>query len=96
MPEDKSLLTKDDYQYALDSQTACNTSGLVVAFARAMHRICNEDAVKNKGTEWKNKHPIVILYLTQLAHLSGETLMHPKYYEAHEACEKGAQGQDWE
>jgi len=64
-------LTKNDYQKALDSQTACNLSGIVFSFAEIMKRICNEDRNLNEGTEWRNKHPICRLFAEQIIHLTG-------------------------
>ena len=64
------FLTSNDYSKALDSQSACNLSGIVFEFARVMKKICNEAARDDHGTEWKNNHPICRLYAEQIAHLT--------------------------
>ena len=58
-------------QAALDSQTACNLSGLVKSMASHMDEIWAEAREQGKGTEYVNTHPAVVLFVTQLSHLSG-------------------------
>lgn len=60
-------LTPNDYQWALDAQNASNLSGLVFSLARIMKKI-NAD---NPNTEARNRHPIVRLFLEQMAFLCG-------------------------
>ncbi len=57
-------------QCAVDVQDACNLSGVVFSFAEAMHAICEEQHRLGKGTEWKNTHPIVALFLSKLNDLN--------------------------
>src|SRR5258708_33039861 len=71
MPEVKETLTRRDYQDALDVQDACNLSGVVFAFARVMQKICNESNAPNRGRDWKNTHPIAVLYASKIASLTG-------------------------
>lgn len=87
--EDKSLLTPDDYGRAIDSQSACNLSGIVFSFALVMQRICNESNAGGHGTEWKNHHPISRLYAEQIAYLSGAgtpTRGENHYHKAYDIC----------
>jgi hypothetical protein len=74
---------KEDYQTALNSQSACNLSGVVFSFAEIMQRICDEAHEKGEGTDWKNLHPICRLFAEQIAHLSQGT----SYFSAHAACQ---------
>jgi hypothetical protein len=57
-------------QQALDVQDACNLSGVVHAFSRAMTVIWSEADKQHKGTEWVNTHPIVTLFIDKLASLN--------------------------
>jgi len=66
-------------QSALDVQDACNLSGVVFSFAEAMHAICEEQCRLNQGTEWKNRNPIVTLYLSKLSELNGLGWIEPQY-----------------
>lgn len=50
------------YSSALEVQDACNLSGVVYAFARAMDVVCAEC----QGTDEKNHHPIVVLFMSKL------------------------------
>ena len=61
------MLAKADYERALMSQSACNASGLVHSLAEVMSKLCKEGL----STDDRNQHPIVVLYVTQLAYLSG-------------------------
>lgn len=77
-------LTKDDYQNAIDVQSACNLSGIVFSFAEVMQRICN-DAY---GTEARNTHPIAVLFAEQIHFLTGSSR---GYGDAHAACTERSQ-----
>lgn len=48
--------------------SACNLSGVVLSWAEWMHEICEWG--RDKGTEWKNRHPINTLILNQLCQLN--------------------------
>lgn len=54
---------------ALDVQTACNLSGVVHSFSRIISEL--REAEPNKGTDYYNTHPIVIVYLDKLNSLAG-------------------------
>lgn len=69
---DKEMLTAQDYQYALDSQTACNLSGIVHQFSRILHKLWNEAQAKGHGTDWVNQHPISRLYAEQIFFLASK------------------------
>jgi hypothetical protein len=78
------MLTKDDYKTALDIQDACNLSGVVYRWARIMERVCNEGYERGEGTEWKNSHPINVLFASKIASL---TVCKPlQFDEAYDAC----------
>lgn len=52
---------------ALDVQDACNLSGVVHAFSRAMTDLGQHV----QGTEARNRHPVAILYASKIASLTG-------------------------
>ncbi len=54
---------------ALGVQDACNLSGVVHAFSRVMKAL--GDAPECTGTDWKNRHPIAILFASKIASLTG-------------------------
>lgn len=58
------------YADAITVQDACNLSGVVLAWARAMETICNEANEKGYGTEWKNNHPANVLFASKVASLT--------------------------
>jgi hypothetical protein len=65
------MLTKKDYQDALNVQSACNLSGVIKSFAEVMKKIFDEGFNEHKGTDWINQHPICRLYAEQIAFLTG-------------------------
>jgi hypothetical protein len=69
-------------QAALDCQDACNLSGVVFTFAEAMQAICDEQHRLNEGTEWKNSHPVVTLFLSKLSELNMRQWPESAYYDA--------------
>ena len=71
MSENTQGLTRADYQTALDVQDACNLSGVLFTFAEIMHRVCETAHQEGHGTDWKNSHPIVQLFVDKLSWLSG-------------------------
>jgi hypothetical protein len=58
-------------QQAIDVQDACNLSGVVHSFSRAMEVLWAEARANNHGTDWINTHPIVTLFIDKLSHLNG-------------------------
>lgn len=79
-------------QWALDCQDACNLSGVAFSFAEAMHAICAESERLGKGTEWKNQHCIVTLFLSKLGSLN-RGYYECDYMHASQACEALARGE---
>ena len=73
-------------QEALNSQSACNASALILSAAARMPEIWAEVRAHGGGTEAVNTHPYVVLITTQLAHLSGcgmtDTATYAKAFEA--------------
>jgi hypothetical protein len=67
------MIDKKHYEDAIAVQTACNLSGVVHSFSRAMTAICEEATAKGHGTEWKNNHPICRLFAEQIKFLAGCT-----------------------
>lgn len=58
---------KELAQEALAVQDACNLSGVVQSFARAMRDLC--DLVPD--TSPRNTHPVAVLWADKVAHLAG-------------------------
>lgn len=50
---------------------ACNVSGLVHSLSRAMSDLWAIAGERGLGTDWVNKHPVLLLYLEQINYLSG-------------------------
>jgi hypothetical protein len=82
---------KKHYQNALAVQSACNLSGVVIAFAEAMKAICADP--DSTGTDWRNNHPIAVLFATQVASLTKVAAIADDlcaYSEAYAICEERA------
>ena len=76
------MIKKKDYQSAVDSQGACNLSGIVHSFSEILPRIWEEANSIEEGTDWINRHPICVLFAEQIKHLStGIT-----YFDAYQLC----------
>ena len=56
-------------QEALNVQDACNLSGVVHGFARAIGDL--RELFPDKGTDFINRHPICQLWADKIAHLTG-------------------------
>ena len=79
---------KDAAIAALNSQNACNLSGVIFSFAQAMQIICDESHRLGEGTDWRNRHPISVLFSTQIAYLTHTDLgKFEVYHNAAQACE---------
>jgi hypothetical protein len=65
------ILDPVDYRNAIYVQDACNVSGVICELARVNDRITDEGHARQKGTDWRNQHPLTFLYAAQIAHLSG-------------------------
>ncbi len=88
---DTELPNAWDYEMALESQNACNLSGIVHSFSKVITKIHNEAREKGEGTEYVNTHPICRLYAEQIAYLSGsgnDVANTGSWYEAYKACEE--------
>lgn len=90
------MLTRRDYQNALDAQTACNLSGIVRSLAEVTDRIWAEARAAGGGTEFVNRHPISRLYAEQIAFLTGAAGGYDAYHEASEACREGALAEEFD
>jgi hypothetical protein len=85
MKTDEELFpTADDYQWALDAQSACNLSGIVHTLSRIVAKIWNEANATGKGTHYANTHPIVRLFAEQIYHLATKDGL--SYPDAHHIC----------
>jgi hypothetical protein len=85
------VLRPEDYWNAINVQNACNLSGVILSFSEAMEKIGEEARHKERGTSWKNKHPIAILFACVVANLTTGDLINTAYYaEAYRICHKKA------
>ena len=86
------MLTKRDYQDAINSQDAVNASGLVHSLQPIMVKLA--DSAGYIGTKWRNQHPIVTLYMTQIMYLNDPATLPdvPRYSEAYRFCKDAAEG----
>lgn len=84
IPPDQILLA-EHYKMAMDSQNACNLSGIVKAFAQVTEELWKEAHHYKLGTDFVNQHPISRLFAEQIAHLAGAgpTYNSQTYHEAH-------------
>lgn len=74
---------------ALAVQDACNLSGVVHGWSRAMRRL--SQLLPDLGTEGRNRHPVNVLWASKVTHLSGcdRTC---RLLEAMTVCEELAKG----
>lgn len=78
-----------DYKEAIMVQDACNLSGVVHSFSAIMEKLSAEAFDKHLGTDWKNKHPIAVLYASKIASLTGcESMVN--FQEAYDKCKRNA------
>ena len=82
-------IPEDMAREALYTQSACNVSGLVHSLDSAVSRLWKQAHAEGHGTDWVNKHPVVVLYATQIAHLSRAGSME-NWESAVRACEEAA------
>ena len=66
----KDMTMQKAAQMALDVQDACNLSGVVHSFSRVMSFLSDEANRTGKGTDWKNKHPIAVLFADKISSLT--------------------------
>ena len=69
-PRSDRMLTKADYQSAIDVQDACNLSGVARSFAELLPRVWAEAHEGSHGTAWVNEHPICVLYTNKMMDLA--------------------------
>ena len=84
-------LTHRDYDNAIVVQDACNLSGVLKSFAEVMEKICYEAHQLEVGTDWKNKHPISVLYASKIAALTG-CGVGMNFIEAYNHCQERSKG----
>jgi len=60
---------RDAAQAALDVQSACNLSGVVHSFSKAISILHAQPDFA--GTDWVKNHPISVLFAAQIANLTG-------------------------
>jgi len=87
-------------QKALDSQSACNLN-IVKTMAAAIPelRSLERSNTNANSTAWLSHHPVMIMYLTQIMHLTGMGILPTKYdvrgkeyYSAcYDLCEEAAE-----
>ena len=76
---------------ALAVQNACNVSGVVLAFGRAMSAVM-DDCCKpgGGGPVAARHHPITVLFMDKLNDMCGRNIKQIDYCEAYEKCSKMA------
>ena len=62
------MLTKIDYEWAIQAQNACNATGVVYSLHGVMSKLIQDHHL---STDEVNQHPIVILYLNHINFLAG-------------------------
>jgi hypothetical protein len=72
------------WEEAIQVQSACNLSGVVLAFARAISEISSEAFRLNHGTDWVRKHPISRMFAEQIFYLTEGT----SYSTSYDICEE--------
>ena len=85
--KDYEGIPEDMARFALYSQTAVNASGLIHSLDKFVTELWEQAHEKGKGTDWVNRHPVLVLFATQLAHLSRCESMEV-WDEAKRLCEK--------
>ena len=89
MPEEYAGIPADIAREALLTQGACNAGGLIHSLQRAVTRLQEQMHAEGRGTEWLNRHPVLVLYVTQLAHLSGAG-SEERWQQSVAMCERAA------
>lgn len=79
------MLTKKDYQTALDVQNACNLSGVIHSWDNIVSRIWEQANAEGEGTDWVNRHPINVLFSDKVAQLTGSH-GDENFHQAYEYC----------
>jgi hypothetical protein len=85
------MITARNYQDALDAQSAPNLSGLAHTLSDVISELWKEAHAMGHGTHWVNTHPIVKLYVGQMAELCRIGVLDPDVYlEAYKTCQEKA------
>ena len=80
-------------QQALDVQDACNLSGVVHGFSRAITEL--RELFPDKGTDWFNEHPICALWADKIAHLTRtQTIANDKVFHSYRAVQEIVEGKE--
>jgi hypothetical protein len=77
---------------ALAVQDACNVSGVVHTFSRAMIKLWEVANDRMQGTDWVNHHPIVQIFTDKCAHLAGVNISGDEVMMAFVKCRKISEG----
>jgi hypothetical protein len=85
MPETKKTI-KDVAEDALFIQNACNLSGVVLAFARAMEVLNEEKHRLNEGSDFVRFHPVTILFVNKLEDMTGSNYS-LRFGKAYDMCQ---------
>lgn len=73
------VLTKDDWKNANRVSSAVNLIAIAISFPNVIKKIQSEaDARGIRDVEWPNRHPIILIYLCQIAMLTGGYLADPE------------------
>lgn len=70
---DDSCLDADGIAHcrmALAAQSACNSSGVAFSLRAWVKYVCNECNAHNRGTAWKNRHPLIVATADKLLSLA--------------------------
>ena len=84
------MTTQEAARTALECQDACNLTGVVHAFSRAMHSL--RETYPNENTEFFNRHCVVTLFLSKLCDLN-RGYFECDYLHASNACEALVRGE---
>jgi hypothetical protein len=69
------------YKEAVEVQNACNLSGVIKAWARAVDAIWVDVRADNGGTDAFNNHPVNVLFASKVHSLTGYEQQFTKAYE---------------
>lgn len=67
------ILKEIDWDGTVMVLDASNLSGVVYEFKSVMDKICSEAFENHKGIEWKNHHPIALMYAEKINQLTGNS-----------------------
>jgi hypothetical protein len=72
---------------ALEVQDASNLSGVVKAFDLVINCLNEQARMRNEGTDWKNRHPVAVLFASKIASLTGSDSTR-NFRVAYDECSK--------